>query len=202
MVKICPLPQAWAMAHSALRKYSDENFCVPATAPKPLILGGWSFSNDVDKMKRWQETVDWAISNGCSGIVLNIPDDLFYFSATPTTYEVGPTGGPMYLSWNYDALICPSKDQIKVSMAKLRADWLTVVGTNLVDNLEPVRFTGKKFRRLVVDVAHGTVAPWGDWTALPFVDERRRKFTVLRKAINKSISPHMVDHVDFNVKLT
>jgi hypothetical protein len=200
MIKICPVPPVWARVCDALRKYSDENSCHPPRAPEPLILALWAYSNDVDKMDQWRETVEWAVGNACAEIVLNISDDQFYFTAEPRSYEIGPMGGPMYLTWNYHSRDRPAKDQIEVSFAKLKGDWNSIVGPKLLGNLEPVQFTGKKFRRLLVDVLQSTAAPWGDWRALSTIEEKRRKFTVFRKAINKSIYPHEVDHVDFTVK--
>jgi hypothetical protein len=47
-------------------------------------------------MIQWPDTVAWAYDNGCSQIVDQIPDDDFYYVRNPTTYALGPLGGPMY----------------------------------------------------------------------------------------------------------
>jgi len=53
--------------------------------PKPLILAGWAYSNDIEKKKRWEETVDWATKNECQGLLKNIADEDFYFVTEPTS---------------------------------------------------------------------------------------------------------------------
>jgi hypothetical protein len=45
----------------------------------PLILNGWAYSNDVEKMRRWEETVTWARDNG-SPEIIEIPDEDFYYT--------------------------------------------------------------------------------------------------------------------------
>lgn len=196
-MKICPIASEWAKVHSDLIEYSRAKVCLPPEPPKPLILAGWSYSDDIDKKNRWQETVDWAVGNGCSELALAVPDELFYRTSNPTSYTVGPMGGPMYLPWNFEARSRPSTELLESSMASLKADWPLIFEGKFSVHLEPVRFTGKKFRRLVINIIDEAVAPWGDWYRLPYSDAERRKFTMLRKAINLSIFPHEVDHVDF-----
>jgi hypothetical protein len=196
-MKICPIASEWAKVHGELIEYSRTTVCLPPEPPSPLILAGWAYSNDIDKKNRWQETVAWAVANGCSELVLSIPNDLFYRVSKPTSYTVGPMGGPMYLLWNFEARSRPSTELIESSIVKLKADWPSFFAGNIYESLEPVRFTGKKCRRLLVNITGEAVAPWGDWGQLPRLETERRKFTALRKAINLSIFPHEVDHVDF-----
>ena len=47
--------------------------------PKPLILGGWVGSCDVEKGLRWQETVEWASARGLSHLIPDLTDDEKYF---------------------------------------------------------------------------------------------------------------------------
>ena len=61
---------------------------------------------------------------------------------------------------------------------------------------KPLRFTGKKKRRLVVRADEKHAPPWGGWNALA-PGENRRAFTHLRSAINRAISPLQVDQIDF-----
>lgn len=57
------------------------------------------YSNDVEKMHRWEETAALATDNECIEVVTGIPDFDFYFVNEPTTYAIGPAGGPMYRLW-------------------------------------------------------------------------------------------------------
>ena len=80
----------WHEAFERLANYAQSHPCIPPSPPKPLILAGWAYSNDVEKMQRWEETVAWAEKNGCSDLVCCIPDQDFYFVEKPTSYTIGP----------------------------------------------------------------------------------------------------------------
>lgn len=125
-MKICPIASEWAKIHRELVEYSRTKICLPPEPPTPLILAGWAYSNDIDKKNRWQETFDWAVANGCSEFVLAVSDELFYRASKPTSYTVGPMGGPMYLPWNFEARSRPSTELMESSMAKLKADWPSI----------------------------------------------------------------------------
>lgn len=71
-----PAPTAWARVHKALRKYSEVNTCNPPNPPAPLILAGWSFSTEKQKVERWMEFKLWAESNGCLELINLDPSDL------------------------------------------------------------------------------------------------------------------------------
>lgn len=102
MERICPNPMPWHEVYERLTKYAQLHPFAPPSPPKPLILAGWAYSNDVEKMQRWQETVAWAAKNGCTNLVSGIPDSDFYFVEEPTSYEVGPLGGLMYRPWDFE----------------------------------------------------------------------------------------------------
>jgi hypothetical protein len=87
MQRVCPNPKRWHELSQQLARYADSHHCTPARPPTPLILAGWAFSNDIEKRQRWQETVDWAATNGCSTLIDAIADEDYY--------ELGdPSGGP------------------------------------------------------------------------------------------------------------
>jgi len=79
MIQICPLPKIWHEIHQQLSLYAKNHKCQPPLPPKPLILAGWAYSNNIEKKNRWQETVRWATDNGCVELVADIPDNDFYF---------------------------------------------------------------------------------------------------------------------------
>lgn len=92
MKRICPNPMPWNAAFERLTKFAQSHPSVPPEPPIPLILAGWAYSNDIDKMRRWEQTVAWASKNGCPHFLSNIPETDFYFAKNPTTYAVGPGG--------------------------------------------------------------------------------------------------------------
>ena len=84
----------WNDVYKRLTHFAETHECVPSLPPKPLILAGWAYSNDIEKKNRWEETVEWAEKNGCLELVGSIPDNEFYSVDEPTSYTVGPMGGP------------------------------------------------------------------------------------------------------------
>lgn len=199
MIRICPNPIPWDKAYRRLLRFSEKCECTPPSPPKPLILNGWVFSNDVDKKQRWEETIEWAQANGREDLVTDIPDTQFYFVDEPTTYEVGPLGGPMSRPWDFETKSRPTPDVLERNLQTLVREWPKIVGNELAAITHPVTFTGKKARRLLVRANNRTLPPWGGWTQRSSVESERRTFTNFRSAINAWISPHQVDHVEFLV---
>lgn len=197
MTKICPNPMQWNEVYQRLSRFAETHDCVPSLPPKPLILAGWAFSNDVEKLERWKETILWAEHNGCSQLAGSIPESDFYFADEPTTYTVGPLGGPMYRAWDFDSKKRPSSEILKIAMDNLLRQWSQIAGNELLNHTQPVKFTGKKARRLLIKADEASHPPWGGWAHLSSVESERRTFTKFRKLVNKAISPHEVDHIDF-----
>ena len=79
-MKICPMPIKWDEIHLRLMDYAGTHTCDPSSPPKPLILAGWNFSNDLEKKIRWKETQHWAEKNGCAYLVDGIEEKDFYES--------------------------------------------------------------------------------------------------------------------------
>ena len=52
MTRICPKPKPWDKAYNRLTSFAEAHDCTPPLPPKPLILNGWVFSNDIEKMNR------------------------------------------------------------------------------------------------------------------------------------------------------
>jgi hypothetical protein len=92
-MNICPKPERWQEVYETLTaRYSEQ--AISKAPPKPLILAGWACSNDVEKADRWRETVLWAEQNGFSELT-KIDSDDWYSVEQPSSYEIGPLGGPM-----------------------------------------------------------------------------------------------------------
>lgn len=190
----------WHEAFERLTNYAKSHPCEPPSPPKPLILAGWAYSNDIEKLGRWEATVAWAANNECTELVSGIPDQDFYFVEEPTSYMVGPFGGPMYRAWDFKTKPRPPSEQIAVHMDTLRSRWPEIVGEELASITRPVAFTGDKARRLLV-LADGAVSPpWGGWSRLSEEESARRTFTRFREGINKALAPHEVDHIDFAIE--
>lgn len=197
MKRICPNPMPWNEAFKRLTEFANAHPCSPPSPPKPLILAGWAYSNDVEKMRRWEETVIWANNNGCLELVSDILDQDFYFVSEPTSYAVGPEYGPMYRPWDFDSKVRPPSKDVQRHLETLTSKWVEVIGPELAHITRPIAFTGVKARRLLVFADGSACPPWGGWSYLSPIESARRTFTRFREAINVAIAPHEVDHVDF-----
>lgn len=197
MVRICPNPTAWSLAFERLTKHAECCPCHPASPPVPLILAGWSGTNDVEKKQRWEETVSWARANGCAETIDGIPDSDFHFVQEPSTYMVGPFGGPMYRPWDYEPKSPPRSEDLDRHLEMLRSQWSEIVGADISRATRPIAFTGRKARCLLIHADPTIQPPWGSWFQLSELESERRTFTAFRSAINKAIAPHEVDHVEF-----
>jgi hypothetical protein len=195
--RICPNPSRWNDVHKQLVNYAEAHSCRPSRPPAPLILAGWAYSNDTEKMHRWKETVDWASANGCAEIVKAVSDQDLYKVEEPTTYSIGPMGGPCYRQWDTEAKVRPPEEELAKHFEYLSAHWVDVAGLDLSMVTRPVAFTGKKARRLLVQAEGEAIPPWGGWFDRSTEEAKRRTFTRFRSAVNKAIAPHEVDHIDF-----
>lgn len=195
MIRVCPIPSSWNDTYSQLVEFAEaRRLLLP---PVPLFLGGWWFSNDIDKKKRWDDTVEWANRNGCSELVNSISDENFYHVEIMTTYQIGPNGGPLYGEWNCDKKLRPSAEDLNLLIIKLKQNWEQIAGDELAKFTAPAQFTGLKARRLIVVVIDHAVPTWGSWTSLSQDRLKRYTFTKFRKSVNDSLAPHEVDHIDF-----
>lgn len=195
MKPVCPNPSVWHETVMRLERLARARGIVEPV-PTPLILGGWAYSNDVQKKGRWEETVAWARKYNLTQ-ELPVDETDFYKVDELFAGTVGPTGGPMKLPWRFDPATKPDPDVLAEALSKLQGAWESLCPSDVVAVTRPSKFTGKKGRRLEVRVLdRAAEPPWGTWTELSRGAERRL-FTELRAAINRCIAPHAVDHVDF-----
>ena len=197
MVRVCPKPPLWASVYQQLQKHAASRVCLSAAPPMPLILGGWIHSNDVQKQDRWAETVAWADANGAGRHVAAMQTTDFYEVERLGSVDIGPTGGPISPLWNFERKPRPGADAMAACTARLRSTWAATAGPDIATCTAPVGFTDAKARRLLVAAAGDAAPPWGEWKWLPADPQRRRIFTRLRTAINAVVSPHHVDHINF-----
>src|SRR5438045_9702151 len=92
---ICPQPQIWHEIYQKLETAWKAQVRVGNEPPRPLILGGWNFSNDLEKKRRWEETLKWAKENNLEYLISEISSDDSYFVENPNDKPINPMGGPM-----------------------------------------------------------------------------------------------------------
>jgi len=193
---VCPLPPQWNEIYQHLLAAWEKSGRDGVAPPKPLILAGWAYSNDLEKKRRWEETVAWVSGKGLESVLQHLRPDHFFSVADLTSYEVGPMGGPLYLPWSFDPKVAPNPEVAIKALTLLKANWPSIAGPELAAATHPLRFSGAKSRRLVVFANPNISPPWGSWSHLA-QSKARRTFTRLRAAISEVVHPVEVDHVDF-----
>lgn len=78
MYLICPLPLVWSDIYSKLVEIWEQDKSYIVEPPRPLILNGWMFSDDIDKKNRWEETKDWIKKYASSELINNLTDADYY----------------------------------------------------------------------------------------------------------------------------
>lgn len=195
MIRVSPNPLPWNSVYQRLCEVAQSRPGLPKP-PIPLILNGWVYSNDAEKMNRWNDTVRWAKDAQCDEIVATVPEDEFYYTEEVTTYQVGPLGGPMYRSWDFDFKSRPDDESLAHALQQLVDEWPSIA-IGFSSHTRPLCFTGSKARRLVVAVDSDHLPPWGTWDSLSPIEAKRRTFTSFRQAVNAAVKPLEIDHIDF-----
>src|SRR3990172_3370380 len=116
---VCPLPPLWNKIYRRVRSAWLKGGSQGSPPPVPLILNGWVYSNDLDKKRRWESTVEWARERGLENLIPEIEQSQSYMVTELTAYEVGPMGGPMYLEWDYSPKPTPSAAEIESALRSL-----------------------------------------------------------------------------------
>jgi hypothetical protein len=146
-------------------------------------------------MDRWTATVAWAETNRCRNVIDDIPEEQYYFVHRLWAGDISPLGGPYFNPRNWTPRRRPSPEEVDQALQRLGADWRDIVWLELGEITRPLKFTGRKKRRLVVLAVASASPPWGTWFERS--PNRQMMFTSFRAAINAASAPHEVDHIDF-----
>jgi hypothetical protein len=188
---VCPMPRVWVRIHTQLKEYWQKNNCMGSEPPKPLFLSAWSFSSDIDKQECWEATIQWAKDRDLAESCI-ISEEQGYYVHELNTHRYGE-------NWNLepqDPAQKPDHELITEKLAKLKDDWNSIAGIEIAAHTRPVRFSGKKRRRLVISKDESDFnPPWGSWWTIK--SHRKEAFSLFRRAVNKAIDPHHIDHIDF-----
>ena len=195
---ICPQPQIWHEIFQKLDSAWKAQGRHGTRPPRPLILMGWNHSNDLDKKERWEETLKWAKENNLENLIPEISAADSYFVENPNDKPISPLGSPIQLPWNYSPKVRPSEEVVQNALQTLKENWVKIVGHELGSATAPLRFSGRRMRRLVAAARADYEPPWGEWDTL-YAEPFRSHFREFRCAVNKAIAPHHVDHIDFEI---
>lgn len=166
--------------------------------PVPLILAA-AGESDASKHHRLRQQLEWAdrhdLLDGALARLAAIPVEQWNASSL-TSWSQDSYTLPGHWGWTSDPKPKMSAKTATKLIERLRANWDEIAGHELGRVTSPLRFEGAKRRRLVVLAKSDASPPWGSWYFLAR-DERRRLFTRFRAAVNATITPHAVDHIDF-----
>jgi len=192
MTFVCPLPQIWHEIYSNLLHAWEISGKICEKPPVPLILGGWNFSGDLEKNERWMATIAWTEKNGFANIIPELKEEERNYVNSYSPYTPRP--------WNrnYKPKEKPSDYLLMIYLGDLKKRWQEISGSNLYLITYPKCFSGKKRRRLLVYAIKSSAPPWGKWNVF-LHHTSKHEFTKFRKRINDVISPHEVDHIDFEL---
>ena len=191
---VCPKPMLWHQIYQELKRAWEEAGRIAPPPPRPLILGGWNFSDDWTKRKRWRETLEWANEHGLEHLIPALDPKAEYRVTEIYRFKrLDPFGG-----YNTEPREVPSEESVEKAMRTLTEKWSEIVGKEIAAITAPIRISGPKKRRLIVAADETATPPWGSWTTLSYSSRNQKEaFTLFRVAINKAIAPICVDHVDF-----
>jgi hypothetical protein len=98
--RVCPNRIPCRDAFDRLCRFASSRAYTPPAPPIPLILNGRVFSTDVEKKRRWEDTLSWAMRNGCLDLIASIPVQHFHWADELTSCAVGPWVGPLCRPWD------------------------------------------------------------------------------------------------------
>ena len=160
-----------------------------------MSLAAWSLSSDLEKKEQWDAQKAWARQHALGGLIPSENRLKMYVVDEPTL--ISPAAFSKEWKWGGDGpKKRPSRDAVDRALAKLREDWVSICGQELGGISRPLRFTGKRRRRLLVGVHGEGSPPWGSWFS---TEKRPHKFKEFRRKINHALQPLEVDHIDFKI---
>jgi len=135
------MPPRWSDIYLALQDAWEDSGRQGEGPPVPLILNGWVFTGDFEKNHRWQQTIEWANSNGLAHLIPELKESEKYQVVEFTGYS-GPVIGEQFEKPKHK----PSKTELNQALKRLQEDWPVIVGAEMAAHTFPVRFTGHKKR--------------------------------------------------------
>lgn len=202
-----PYPRDWARLFEILTAARDARGLKIPDPPRPLILAGAAFSRASEIRQAWIGLVRWAEEHGLQPLLhANLPTAPVPERVDAHTVrdvadrlagisEDGHGWWPEYGKQDHPERVKPTKILVAETLSRLRMDWRTVVGPELAQHTRPLKFTGRRMRRLVVSADPAFGPPWGDWNS---ASRNPGAFRLVRKSVNRFIAPMEVDDICFS----
>jgi hypothetical protein len=181
---ICPKPDDWGKVYASLMEHWKSMGCEGPKPPLPPLLSGWWYTLPITKAILWQQTCMWAEERGLAHLVR----DVELLVKTPVL-------DAHYSNWRITPCVRPSKEVAADKLAMLKTRWEEIAGADMAQHSMPIKFTGRKLRRLLVLADLRYRPPWGSWSWIS--SQHRNVFHDFRRKVNDCVSPHEVDHICF-----
>jgi hypothetical protein len=133
---VCPMPPAWHERWQRLKEAWERDGSAGRPPPIPLILGGWAFSSDVDKLDRWMSLLAWAEERGLLGHVRGLTLEEQYRAPQISAYV------PFRHHWSAAPKTAPSPEVARAMLQRLQERWQEIAGPMLAPITSPITFTG------------------------------------------------------------
>jgi hypothetical protein len=193
-----PRPTDWSMLYGMLKKaWQERGGSAAPEPPVPLILGGAAFSSAREIRQRWYDLINWSNQYGFSDLLLEYLPPAPEVDIAVAIAGVGEEGGgwwPEYGAQYHAPKPKPSREAVIAALRLLGERWNEIAGAELAGMTKPLKFTGRKSRRLLVAANPEGCPPWGSWY---LIRRNPRTFTTFRSAVNEAITPLEADDITF-----
>ena len=165
--RVCPCPIKWNELYHLLPAYDGrqwrflpfiwrpENWKVGERPGLPLILSAWWWTSDSAKQLRFMQHIYFA---GDMDVLEEFDRNIRNLSKDEWLYTGEIVVDDPSLRWNFEPKSIPPDKKIKEALSILIENWERLAGPEIYKATQPLRFTGKKYRRLLV-LADSRVKP-------------------------------------------
>ena len=84
---ISPLPWLWGEIASGLLHFWKTELNGVGPSPPYLVLSGWSYSHDDNRMNTWLNCIKWAEERNCTHLIPEIPEKYWYQKEVLSKYR-------------------------------------------------------------------------------------------------------------------
>jgi hypothetical protein len=203
-------PLDWVRISSKLRgAWMRKNDPSVPPPPRPLVLAGAAFSTESEIWRRWIGLIMWANQFGYARMMArHLPEHLKEELAKHDCTKPPPPLPPIYRSLidggsfhvaprTPPEPVCtqrPSRELVIETRQRLRENWAEIAGPELHLITWPLRFAGRKRRRLILQVNPLVKPPWGNWYSWRWRPRERTTFTA---RIERAILPMRIEELTF-----
>lgn len=196
---ICPAPSTWAQIASDLIRFWKVELNNVGPSPPYLVLSGWNYSDDYNKMNTWLNCIRWAEERDCSHLIPEIPENYWYqkdilygFRSLEENFinnkkfdKVSKklTQEERNLQFNAKPSKKLTKEERDHQFNLLKAKWAESFG----DEYFPKRLSGKKCKRLIVKSSK--------WKTHPQRNSHLKPITITN--VNNLLEGHTIYEIDF-----